>query len=211
VPASTWRAAATRPGRPLPPAPEVEGFDRHRANRQWQKCAAIATDVGHDVGVGDQPMLARLVFDIGFGHWETRAVTGYFLLAGLPALADPVWERFRGLVDDEPDQRIRHRMARRLHGALAGRASTGIAEWLDSPDPVLRSAALQIVGSSGQVLPLDDVRTALADPGTVRAATYAMGMSGHPALAQIARDTTLDPQVRGSAAWWLERGSRVAV
>lgn len=211
VPASTWRAAATQPGRPLPPAPEVEGFDRHRANRQWQQCAEIATDVGHELGVGDQPMLARLLFDIGYGHWETRAVTGYFLLAGLPALADPVWERFRGLVDGEPDERIRHRMARRLHGALAGRASDGIAEWLASPDAVLRSAALQVMGSSGRPIPVDVVRAALAHPGTVRAATYAIGMSGHPALPQIARDRTLDPYVRGSATWWLERGSRVAV
>ncbi|RYB93428.1 HEAT repeat domain-containing protein [Nocardioides oleivorans] len=211
VPPATWRSSTTKPGRSLPPAPEVEGFDRHRANRQWQQCAAIASDVGHEVGVGDQPMLARLVFDIGYGHWETRGVTGYLLLAGLPALAAPVWDRFRTLVDAEPDQRIRHRMARRLHGALAGRAIPGIAEWLDSPDPVLRSAALQVLGSAGQVLPLDDVRTALADPGTVRAATYAVGMSGHPALPRIARDRTLDAHVRGSLAWWLERGSRLTV
>ncbi|SEC41644.1 hypothetical protein SAMN04489844_2254 [Nocardioides exalbidus] len=211
VPSSTARSAATKPGRRLPPAPEVEGFDRHRANRQWQQCAAIATDVGHEVGVGDQPMLARLLFDIGYGHWETRAVTGYFLLAGLPALADPVWERFRVLVDGEPDRRIRHRMARRLHGALAGRANDGVVAWLDSPDPVLRSAALQVLGASGHVLALDVVRAALTDPGTARAATYAIGMSGHPVLPQVVRDPTLDAQVRGSAAWWLEGGSRIDV
>jgi hypothetical protein len=211
APRSTWRDASTTPARPLPPAPEVEGFDRHEANRQWQRCADLAAAVGVDAGIGDQPMLARLVFDIGYGHWETRAVTGYFLLGALPAIAHPTWERFGELVDSEPDQRIRHRMARRLHGALAGRLTSIATDWLESPDPVLRSAALQIVGSSGEVLPLAAVRRALQDPDTARAATYAIGMSGHPALRDLAKDPTLDASVRGSVSWWLERGSRVAV
>lgn len=41
------------------------------------------------------------------------------------------------------------------------------------------------------------------------AATYFAGMSGHPALGELARDATLAEDVRGSASWWLERGPRV--
>ena len=89
APASTWAGGPRRPARPLPPAPEVEGFERHETNRHWKQCVAIAADVAHEVGVGEQPMLARLLFDIGFGHWESRAVTGYFLLGAVPALAAP--------------------------------------------------------------------------------------------------------------------------
>lgn len=209
VPVAVWRDAGVRPSRPLPPAPGVEGFDRHRANRQWQRCATLASDVGHELGIGDQPMLARLVFDIGYGHWETKAVTSYFLLGALPAIAHPTWELFGRLVDSEPDQRIRHRMARRLHGALMGRFASVASDWLTSSDAVLRSAALQIAGSSGTRLPVGGVRRALADPDTARAATYAIGMSGHPALPDLATDTTLEPAVRGAVSWWLERGPRV--
>ena len=211
APASTWAGATRRPARPLPPAPEIEGFERHETNRHWKQCVAIAADVAHEAGVGEQPMLARLLFDIGFGHWESRAVTGYLLLGAVPALAHPLWDRFGDLVDAEPDQRLRHRMARRLHGALAGRLAAPATGWLESPDPVLRSAGMQIVGSSGGVLPLDVVRRALADPDTVRAATYSIGMGGHPALPDIVADASLPDDVRGSAAWWLERGPRVAV
>ncbi|GAA1442547.1 hypothetical protein GCM10009641_57370 [Mycobacterium cookii] len=211
APASTWASASRRPARPLPPAPEVEGFERNEANRQWKQCVAIADEVAGEAGVGEQPMLARMLFDIGFGHWESRAVTAYLLLGSLPALAHPLWDRFGEMVDAEPDERLRHRMARRLHGALAGRLAAPATGWLESPDPVLRSAGMQIVGSSGGRLPLDVVRRALADPDTVRAATYSIGMGGHPVLPDIVADASLHADVRGSAAWWLERGPRVAV
>ena len=156
-------------------------------------------------------MLARLLFDIGFGHWESRAVTGYFLLGAVPALAHPSWDRFGELVDAEPDERLRHRMARRLHGALAGRLAAPATGWLESPDPVLRSAGMQIVGSSGGRLPLDVVRRALADPDTVRAATYSIGMSGHPALRghrcrRQPRPTRCGAPRRGG--WSADRASR---
>lgn len=61
------------------------------------------------------------------------------------------------------------------------------------------------------MLPLDVVRRALADPDTVRSATYSIGMGGHPAPPDIVADHTLPEDVRGAAAWWLERGPRVAV
>lgn len=168
APASTWAGARRRPSRPLPPAPEVEGFERDEANRHWRQCVAIADDVAAEAGVGEQPMLRRLLF-------------------------------------------VRHRMARRLHGALAGRLAAPATGWLDSPDPVLRSAGMQIVGSSGGALPLGVVRRALTDPDTVRGATYAIGMCGHPALPDIVADESLPADVRGPAAWWLARGPRVSV
>lgn len=211
VPGATWRALESTPRRPLPPAPEVVGFDRVKANRQWRSCSNAAVEVAMEAGVGEQPMLARLIFDIGFGHWETRAVTGYFLLGALPVLAEPTWQSFAALVDDEPDERVRHRLARRLFGALAGRTPGPARRWLDSPDPVLRSAGLKIVGASGIVLPSAEIRRALEDPTTSQAATYSMGMSGHPALTHVERDPTVAEDVRGSVRWWLERGPRVAV
>lgn len=211
VPAAVWRTLGRTPSRPLPRAPEVEGFDREATNRHWQGCQESARRIGRQVGVGDQPMLARLMFDIGYGHWETRAVTGYFLLGGLPAVARPTWEHLARMVDDEPDERIRHRMVRRIQGTLHGDGSSIATRWLDSPDEVLRAAGLQVAGASGLHVPVNDLRRALSDSATRRAAAFAAGMSAHPALATLARDPGLDEAARGSAGWWLDRGGRIAV
>lgn len=211
VPPGLWRTVGRTPSRPLPRAPEVEGFDREAANRHWQRCQESARRICRQVGIGDQPMLARLMFDIGYGHWETRAVTGYFLLGGVPALAQPTWENLARMVDDEPDGRIRHRMARRIHGTLHGDAATIATRWLDSSDDVLRSAGLQVAGSSGLHVPAEHLRRALADPATRRAAAFAAGMSAHPALRELADDPELGAEARGSVAWWLARGGRLAV
>lgn len=211
VPSGLWRTLGRTPSRPLPPAPEVEGLDREATNRHWQRCQEASRRIGRQVGVGEQPMLARLMFDIGFGHWETRAVTGYFLLGAVSAVAQPTWEHLAQMVDAEPDQRIRHRMARRLHGALQGEASSIALRWLDSSDQVLRSAALHVAGAAGRHVPVDDLRRALADPGTRRAAAFAAGMSEHPHLDDLANDPDLDEAARGAARWWLERGGRICV
>jgi len=211
VPTDVWRRVHRRPSRPLPPAPEVEGFDREATNRHWKHCRDAARRVGDEVGIGEQPMLARLMFDVAYGHWETRAVTGYFLLGALPSVAEPTWNQFVRMVEVEPDEKIRHRMARRIQGALHGEESTVAVRWLDSPDRVLRSAGLQVAGAAGHHLPVDDLRRALENTETRRAAAFAAGMSEHPALGDLARDRGLDPSARGAAAWWVDRGGRLVV
>lgn len=211
VPPPVWRTLGRTPPRPLPPAPEVEGFDREATNRHWQQCQEAAGRIGRDVGIGEQPMLARLLFDIGYGHWETRAVTGYFLLGAVPVVARPAWEHLARMVDSEPDQRIRHRMARRIAGALQADAFSLATRWREAPDAVLRSAGLRVAGTAGVHVPASELREALADPETRQAAAFAAGMSRHPALGDLVDDAGLDEAARGSAAWWLERGGRLVI
>jgi hypothetical protein len=211
VPTEIWRRLGRRPSRLLPPAPEVEGLDRDATSGHWQQCREASRRIGEKVGIGEQPMLARLMFDVAYGHWETRAVTGYFLLGALPRIAEPTWNQLARMVEIESDERIRHRMARRIHGALQGEASSIALRWLDSPDHVLRSAGLQVAGAAGQHVPVEDLRRALMDPETRRAAAFAAGMSEHPALDELACDPALDGSARGAAGWWVSRGGRLVV
>ncbi len=75
VPRDVWRSNGLVPARPLPPAAPVPTMSRDESNALWRECVAAARAVGDETGVGEQPMLARLLYDISFGHWETRAVT----------------------------------------------------------------------------------------------------------------------------------------
>lgn len=211
VPRAVWAALGRTPSRPLPPAPEVAGFDRGATNRHWRRCREASLEVSRDLGLPDQPMLSRLLFDIGVGHWETRAATASMLVGALPALARPVAERLAAMVDDETDTGLRHRLARRLVMALHGDRSEVVEGWASSPDPALRTAALQAYGSAGVAAPVEVLRAALADPRTRRAATLAAGMARHPEVPRLLEDPALDPTARSWLAWWDVRGGRLTV
>ncbi len=207
VPRQVWRDTGLVPSRPLPPVAALPTMSRDASNVLWQRCVVAAQEVGEETGVGEQPMLARLVYDICFGHWETRAVTGYMLLSGVPVIARAAGPHVAGLVEGAEDPRIRARGARRLLGVLHGHDIPPVRRWLTDPDPSLRGSALAVTGAAGRHVPLDVLRPALDDPATSRLALYSAGMSAHPELAGIA--TAADPDVRHAALWWLEHGGRV--
>ncbi|KRF35117.1 hypothetical protein ASG94_13415 [Nocardioides sp. Soil805] len=208
VPPQVWRENGLVPSRPLPPAAALPRMGRDASNTVWHRCVAVAQEVGHETGVGEQPMLARLVHDICFGHWETRAVTAYMLLAGVPAIARAAGPHMAGLVEEAEDPRVRARGARRLLGVLHGHDIPPVRRWLTDPDPGLRGSALAVTGAAGRQVDDEVLRAGLADPETSRLALYSAGMSAHPALAEIA--AAEDPDVRNAALWWLEHGGRVA-
>ena len=210
VPREVWRSNGRVPARPLPPAAPVPTTSRDESNALWRECVVAARAVGDETGVGEQPMLARLLHDIAFGHWETRAVTSYMLLSGLPVLAGPAGQRVAALVEATEDPRIRARGARRLLGVLHGHDIPLVQRWFTDPDPGLRGAALGVAGSAGRDIPADVLHAGLRDPGTRRLAIYAAGMSGHPGLAGISVAPDLPADVRAAARWWLEQGGRVA-
>lgn len=208
VPRQVWRDSGLVPSRPLPPAAPAPRMSRDASNAQWQGCLVVAGEVGREAGVGEQPMLARLVHDICFGHWETRAVTAYMLLSGVPVIARAAGPHLAGLVERAEDRRVRARGARRLLGVLHGHEIAPVRRWLTDPDPGLRGAALAVTGAGGGRVDADVLRAAVADPETSRLALYSAGMSAHPALEEIAGAP--DPDVRNAALWWLQHGGRVA-
>lgn len=209
APQRIWREQRASPSRALPPAPEIATVTRAESNRMWLDCIGAAQAVGTTTGVGDQPMLARLIYDITYGHWESRAVTGYMLLSALPGLARATGTEMARLVESADDEQVRDRAARRLVGTLQGHDLEHTARWLRADAASLRRAALMLSGSAGRRLPADELAAALRDPGTARQALYAAGMSSHPLLAAVVSDPGLPAELRGGASWWLQAGGRV--
>lgn len=210
VPKEAWPAQELVPSRPLPPRPEVPRTDQVQANALWSDCVDAARRIGEQTGVGEQPMLARLLYDIAFSHWESRAATSFLLLTAVPTLAVPAAAHVARLAETARDPRLRERAARRLLGLLHGHDLPAGRRWLDSPDPVLRRTALGAAGAAGRHLPADVLHAGLRDPGTSRVAMYSAGMSAHPELAVIAGSTDLPPDLREVARWWLDHGGRVS-
>jgi hypothetical protein len=210
VPRAAWRAQALVPSRPLPPPPPVPQADQVQANALWDDCLEAALRIGEETGVGEQPMLARLLYDIAFSHWESHAATSFLLLSAVPPLAGAAGAQVAGLVESTSDPRLRERAARRLLGLLHGHDLPDAQRWLRSPDPVLRRTAVGAAGAAGHHVPADVLHASLRDPATSRLAMYSAGMSGHPDLTVVAGSPDLPDGVRQAAAWWLEHGGRVA-
>jgi hypothetical protein len=209
VPRETWRAQALVPSRSLPPRTDVPERGQTERSARWDDCLDAARQVGDEAGVGDQPMLARLIYDIAFSPWESRAATSFLLLTAVPRLAAPAAMRVAELAEAAREPVLRERAARRLLGLLHGHDFAGAQRWLESPDPALRRTALGAVGAAGDHVASDVLDAALRDPVTSRMAMWSAGMSSHPQLAGIAAASDLPDHLRSAARWWLEQGGRV--
>ncbi len=210
VPPSTWKDSGLVPARPLPPATVAAKVSKDQADHRWRECLDAARAIGTEAGVGDQPLLARLVHDIAFGPWATRAATSFMLLAAVPALAGRAAAHVARIAEDTSDPHVRERAVQRLPGLVNGRDLPSLDRWLSHDDPALRRTAIAVAGSAGRRLPEDVLRRALMDPATRRRAIGAAGLSGHPLLAEVAVSPELPVDVREAARWWLEQGGRVA-
>jgi hypothetical protein len=209
VPRTVLVETGLRPQRRLAPGADIPDWSRTRLNRHWSDCQARAHEVTEALGLADQPVLARLLFDIAMGPHESRAATGYMLLGALRRLRRPLGDHVADLARNHPDPVVRDRSGRRLGGMLHGEHSPLVDEWLTG-SPEERDRALLLAGGAGQVVPEALLRAALAD-GSVSPVAYAAGMAAHPALPTLAADATLSPAARGALDWWLRAGPRVTV
>ena len=114
LPASANPAERVR--RPLAPTPAIPTWTQNRASEHWTRCDAAAYRVTQRLGIPEQPLLTRLVFEIAIGPHETRAVTGYMLLGALDRLITTVAPELDAIASTHPDPAIRSRATRRLAG-----------------------------------------------------------------------------------------------
>ncbi|PUA81192.1 hypothetical protein C7S10_09125 [Nocardioides currus] len=207
VPPAELSPAPVRPVRALAPGAQslVGMAGLHEAH--WHESEVLARSVTSDLGLREQPMLARLVHDIVFGPHETRAVTGYMLLTALPDLAAAVADEVVHVVEAHPDPVIRDRAGRRLP-AFTHAPPDRLHRWVSGRDERLRRVGLRVAGTSGVLLPDEVLIDAIRDGDTL-AALAAAGLSGHALVARLADDESLAEDVRGAAAWWLRNGTRV--
>jgi hypothetical protein len=214
VPPQVWLEHSCRPGRPLPPRPGAVVDAGEIEQRLWPACEAAASAASSAVGLPDQPMLARLLYDVSYSPWESRAVTSYMLLNALPALADALGAAVHLQYQAVEDQTLRNRLVRRWACSPFAHRAAVLGDWLRSADPVVRSGALRAAGSAGALLEEADLVAGLADPETSIAALSAVGMSQHPLLTGLLAgdpapaDRHPEPVPYG-LRWWASAGGRV--
>ncbi|GAB3257957.1 hypothetical protein [Nocardioides dilutus] len=209
VPRHLMKRSGRRPRRPLAPAADMPDWSRTRLNKHWSDCQARAHAVTDALGLPDQPVLARLLFDIAIGPHESRAVTSYMLLGALPHLRQPIGEHVADIAETHPDPVVRGRAARRLAGTLHGDHSAIARRWITEGSPQARDRGFVLAGAAGDHLPEPLIRYALAN-GSIGPALYAAGMAEHSCLRSLAASRSLGPEVRGGARWWISQGGRVA-
>lgn len=190
-----------------PPVTPTQG-GREATLERWTRCVGLASAITEEVGIHEEPMLARLLFDLLMGWAEWKAFASARLLSALP-FAPVIVAKVVAFVADEPDPSLRGQMLRRLSGIAGTEAPAGIEAWLQRPGG-FRETALVILAHGGVPPPTELVTVALARGGDEASrALYAAGMTGHRMLAGIRDDSGHPPPFRGAAAWWLREGSRI--
>lgn len=216
VPLSVLDSCPRRPARPLPPVPEGDETDASTLSALWEHCVEAAERITVDLGLARQPMLARLLYDVAFCPWESRAVTSYMLLDALDAFAGGLAREVHHLASVAPASRIKERLVSRwMHSPYAHDASLR-GDWIGDDDPVVRGAGLEAAGASGVQLPEAVLLEAMADPRTASSAVISAGLSGHR-LVRVGGGVgeqggpLLREEVRHGLAWWASAGARITL
>ncbi|QBR93384.1 hypothetical protein [Nocardioides euryhalodurans] len=84
VPQPVREGHDVRAALPLAPLADIPDWSRTHRNRHWMACRARAAEIARRLGLPDEPVLARLLFDIAVSPWESRAVTSYMLVGAVP-------------------------------------------------------------------------------------------------------------------------------
>lgn len=208
APKQAFRDAGVRPHQRLAPAADVTDWSRTRLNRHWAECERRAREVGAAAGVGDQPMLTRMLFDIAVAPQQSRAFTSCLLLGALPAIRVPLAAQVADIAEHHPDPVIRRRARSRTVVAVHGDHPAYAERWLTSEVPEEREIALFLAGGGGGRVP-EEVREQALRDGLDRPLLYALGMTSDPELGEIAEDPTRGDDLRGAAGWWLRNGGRI--
>lgn len=207
LPSSVRTAVHDLLDQPLAPPRRAIAWTRSRRNAHFGHAAAMAAELSGDSG--DEPMLARFLFEILYDFRATHVVTTSFVLAASP-YGRAARELLGRAVLDGPDETTRHGAAYAFANLMLPFEEVDPSPWLAADDPVVRGAGLTIAGFAGAALPAGLLDRCLAQGGeAAHDALFAAGMSGQPELATIAADPRQPPEIRDGAAWWLREGTRV--
>lgn len=203
--------AAIRAGLPaaLEHVPGPSDWTRTRRNRHFGICRELAARACVDVGLPEQPLLARLLFEVLYDFRSTRAGTSSFLLVASP-FAEALHPMLVEAAVTGADEATRVGAQGAVTLMQTGRQVPDVAGWLDASDDELVEVAAVALGQAGVPLPDASLEAGLAgDEMRVRKALYAAGMASHPRLAEISSDPGRPAEVRARAAWWVREGGRV--
>lgn len=209
LPPSVQRQFSERSGlRPAPPRPPVT-WSRSRGSVHYAFASAVAREACVRLGVPEEPLLARLLFEAFFEpRGVRRSLAGVYLAHS--AFAGVLPRVLLDSLDEGPDPVSRTAALRVTAFCHTGLEPLPVEPLLDSGDDADLVPALTVMGRSGQSLPERAVARGLAgDEDLVRMTLYALGMAGDPRLEGLAADPGRSASTRRAARWWIERGPRI--
>ena len=209
LPPGTRTAIKAGLGQRLEHVPGPQAWTRTRRNQHYEVSRGLATRICADLGLHEQPLLARLLFEVLFDFRATRVATSSFLL-----VASPVAEAVHPLLVETAISGADETTRQAARGALVMLQTPigvpDVRDWLESPEEDLADIAGVLLGHAGVPLPEHAIEAGLAaDEARVRRTIYSAGMARHPLLAGISTDPARTPAIRDAAAWWLREGGRV--
>ena len=208
LPAAVRRGVRAEIEQPLPRPRVPASWTPTMRNTHFVHTAGMAAEACQQLGLPEQPMLTRLLFEVLYDFRSTRAVSAAFLLIGSP-FAEPLQAVLQEEVLAPNDEVTRA-------GALATGANMPMSwdaldadAWLATGRPDVLAWALVVAGQSGVRLDGELLSGCLDQPLLRDRAIYSAGMAGHPVLRDWAADERRSPRVRRGAGWWLEHGCRL--
>jgi hypothetical protein len=211
---STLVEAATKAGRP-----KLGYIVEHGEDVVAAKAAAFSRRVAtaaregapQEPSYSEDRMLPRLLRESLFHRDTDRRHQASLLLAASPfahSVADVLLTR---LADGDPDW-LRGRLATLVRYVSDDSHRARLVPLLDDPAEAVSITAAQTLGHLSFNETSDQVtRKSLVDRWSERerAKMYALGMTGSPALGQLARSGSAPGWQRDAARWWLEIGPAV--
>ncbi len=189
--------------------PGPVGWDVSRQNAHLELARQLADTVCAEMDHPEQPLLARMLFEILYEFRGTRSGTSGLILMASP-FVEVVHPHLMDLAVNGPDETSRDG-ARGVVSALQTAATDlDVTGWLESGDAGLVHTAYLLLGNAGRSMSDEELEAGLAaDPVTAGKAIYSAGMAQHPRLCELAADPTRPGSVRSAAAWWLREGGRI--
>ena len=173
--------------RPLTPVSGPLSWDADDHNVHYALCERLSQEVVAEVGVPEQPMLARLLFEIIYDFRAPRVATSAFLLMASP-LVDALQPRLARLSVEGPDQVTRSGALRGLHQVQVPRGREALQQWFDLARPLGSARAMVVAGNAGLELP-DEVLDQVRDDSVLSRSTLeGLGLTQHRGLATLAGD-----------------------
>ena len=193
----------------LEPAPAAEDWSRTRRNSRLESATRVAVEATTALGLPDEPLLARLLFEALFDFRGPRSSTACLVLMGSP-YACAVGRALVDLAGSAGDLETRTNAASVAGMIYLPDPLPDLAAWFASGDPALVRSGYLLTGHAGSLLSDDQLTAGLAgDPADQRLVLYGAGMAEDPRLAAISTDERQPHAVRAAAAYWLREGGRV--
>ena len=210
LPPEQRQRVLTRIGEPLPdPIRRPVEWGASRRNTHHTCAVDLARGITEELGLPEQPVLARLLFEALYDPRMSREFPAVLMLDGLP-FADVVVRHLADLHEGAADETTRTLATWALMRMRSPHAASYVGGWVGTEPRGLIAALLLAHG--GREVCLETVRPFLVplQHYGVRALA-ALGLAGSPALAEIAsgRHPVSDPETAATAAWLLADGPLV--